>query len=175
MAARRLACQNADAPSKLRKGLGASLTFADREPAYPACSTLFTSSSHGLFDVQPNHLISYYRQPVAQTWPRKSTSTVFPPIRTHPSIKSLTCIEVLNIQRSATKAEIKKAYHKVNHAFLCAHFIPRTTRLIHIQGRTRFPPRQGPRRAARRSRRKVQGRLASLRNPQRRTDPRPLR
>ena len=172
LAARSLTCQNADAPSKLRKGLGPSLTFADRGLA---CFTLFTSPSHGLFYVQPNHLISYYRQLVAQKWPRKSTSTVFPPNRADPSIKSLTCIEVLNIQRSATKAEIKKAYHKVNHTFLRAHFTPKTTRLIHIQGRTRFPPRQGPRRAARRSRRKVQGRLASLRNPQRRTDPRPLR
>lgn len=86
---------------------------------------------------------------------------------------SLTFIEVLNIQRSATKAEIKKAYHKVNNRLLPPS--PKGYRLTFPQGCARIPPRQGPRRAARRSRRKVQGRLASLRSPQRRAVARPLR
>lgn len=38
----------------------------------------------------------------------------FLPCAQIPHYKSLTSIEVLNIERSASKAEIKKAYHKVN-------------------------------------------------------------
>jgi hypothetical protein len=110
------------------------------------------------------------------TWPTRSTSTVSLPVCAKHSIqiKSLTSIEVLNIERSATKAEIKKAYHKVNQIKSPPTTIilnPTTSQtLTHhplTKGRTHLPPRQSPRRAARRSRREIQNRLTSLRNPQR--------
>jgi hypothetical protein len=76
----------------------------------------------------------------------------------------LTGTEVLGITNSASKAEIKKAYHKV-----CAplQYHTSTTPYSPQPGCTSAPPRQGRRRRARRSRGPLQGCETGLRNPQR--------
>jgi hypothetical protein len=83
-------------------------------------TSLFLTALHETLQTQPNSSSPKHTHSLEQIWPRKSTSTVPAPICAKSRIEVLTCIEVLNIQRSATKAEIKKAYHKVNHPTLCA-------------------------------------------------------